>query len=318
MKAVTCRRYGPPEVLQLEEVAKPAPGPREILIRNRATSVSTGDWRLRKPDPFAVRFFFGFRGPRVPILGLIFAGEVEETGRDVKRFQKGDLVFGSTGMRCGAYAEYVCVSENAVIAEKPATMDFEEAACVPFGALTALHFLQRARIVNGQKVLVYGASGSVGSAAVQLAKVLDAEVTGVCSEANLDLVRSLGASHVIDYTKEDLEKHKEKYDVVFEAVGKLPMSVCEKLLTPRGCALLASAGPGAMFKGLWISLTSRRRVISGVTSETRENLLVLKKLIEEGKFKAVIDRRYSLEEIAQAHLYAESGHKKGNLAVRIP
>lgn len=317
MKAITYRRYGPPEVLQLEDLPRPEPRPHELLIRVRATTVSTGDWRLRKPDPFAVRFFFGFRRPRQPVLGVVFAGVVESVGGKVKRFKPGDEIFGSAGIRCGAYAEYLCLHEDGAVGTKPANMNFEEAASVPFGALTALDYLQRAHVTPGQKVLVYGASGAVGSAAVQLARHFGGEVTAVCSTSNLELVRSLGAVHTLDYTREDIAAHNIAYDVVFEAVGKLPMATCEKLLTPKGHLLLASAGPGEMLRGLWLSLTSKRRVSSGMTKETADNMLFLKNLIEKGEYKAVIDRRYAMEQMAEAHTYAEQGHKKGNVVVTI-
>lgn len=317
MKAIVCTKYGPPEVLMLREVEKPVPGDNEILIRIHATAVSSGDIRLRKADPFAVRFFFGLTKPKKSILGFALAGEVEAIGKDVKLFKEGDQVFGTTGLRLGAYAEYKCLPEKSVLAIKPNHMTYAEAAAIPFGGTTALYFLRKGNIRNGQKVLVYGASGAVGTAAVQLAKYFGAEVTGVCSTTNVEMVKTLGADRVIDYTVTDFAKNGESYDVIFDTVGKSSFSGCLRSLKEKGFLILASAGLSQMFQGLWTSMTSSRKVISGVISEKAEDILFLKGLIEEGKLKPVIDRTYPLEQIADAHRYVEIGHKKGNVVITL-
>ena len=306
MKAIICTKYGSPEVLQLREVEKPIPKDNEILIKIKATAVNSGDYRIRKADPFAVRFFFGLTKPK-NILGGVLSGEVESIGKDVKRFKVGDEVFGSIGMSFGAYAEYKCLPENATLAIKPNSFSHEEAAVIPFGGNTALFFIKKAKISKGQKVLIYGASGAVGTAAIQLAKVFGAHVTGVCSGANIDLVKSLGADTVIDYTKEDFTRNGMAYDVIFDL----------KALTEKGVLILASAGISEMLQGLWISMTSGRKVITGVISENTEDMIFIKQLMEEGKIKSVLDRTYNLEQIAEAHTYVEEGHKKGNVAIKV-
>jgi len=298
------------------EVDKPVPNNNEILIRIHATAVSSGDIRLRKADPFAVRFFFGLMKPNKPILGFSLAGEIEAIGKDVKLFKKGDPVFGTTGIkRIGTYAEYKCLPEKSVLAIKPKNLTYEEAAAIPFGGTTALYFLRKGNIRSGQKVLIYGASGAVGTAAVQLAKYFGAEVTGVCSTTNLELVKTLGADKIIDYTVADFTKNGETYDVIFDTIGKSSFSGCVRSLTKKGFLILASAGMSQMFKGLWVSMTSNKKVISGIINENAEDILFLKELIEEGKFKPVIDRSYPLEQIAEAHRYVEKGHKKGNVVI---
>jgi len=318
MKAIICTKYGLPEVLQLKEVEKPIPKDNEVLIKIHATTVTSGDYRIRKADPFLIRLIFGFSKPRNGILGGNLAGEIEEVGKDVKLFKKGDKVFGSTGMSFGSYAEYTTLKENAVLSLMPKGMSFDESAAIPFGALTALHFLKKANVKKGQKVLVYGASGAVGTAAVQLAKYYGAEVTGVSSGANLKLVKSLGADKVIDYTKENFSDIKERYDIVYETVGKTSISSGKKLLNKNGIYIGGSSG---LFKGfaqvLWTGITSSKKVISGVASEKAENMIFLKDLIEKGKFKAVIDKKYPLEEIVEAHRYVEKGHKKGNVVITV-
>lgn len=317
MKAAVYTQYGPPEVLQIKEVEKPTPKDNEILVRIKATAVNSGDWRLRKADPFAARFIFGLIKPKINIVGSVFSGEIESVGKNVKQFKVGDLVFGHTDMRFGAYAEYICIPENTSIALKPAAISHTQAASIPFGAVTALHFIKKANITPGQKVLVVGASGAVGSAAVQLAKSFGASVTGVCSTANITLVKSIGADHVIDYTQEDFTQHGEMYDVIFDTVKAISVSRSLKSLNKNGIMILSAAGMSEMLQGLWISMTSSRKVLTGVISHTAADIIFIKELIEAGKFKPVLDKTYPLEQIAEAHAYVEKGHKKGNVAIEI-
>ncbi len=317
MKAAVYTQYGPPEVLHLKEVEKPIPNKNELLLRIRATAVNSGDWRLRKADPFAVRFIFGLIRPKINILGSVFSGEVESVGDEVKHFKVGDFIFGHTDMSFGAYAEYKCLPENASIALKPANISHNEAAVIPFGGVTALHFIKKAKIKSGQKVLVVGASGAVGSAAVQLAKSFGADVTGVCSTANIALVKSIGADNVIDYTKENFTQNGVTYDVIFDAVKAIAVSQSIKSLNKNGIMILSAAGVPEMLQGFWISMTSKKKVMTGVINHTAADIIFLKELIETDKFKPVIDKTYPLEQIAIAHVYVEKGHKKGNVAIEV-
>jgi NADPH:quinone reductase-like Zn-dependent oxidoreductase len=319
MKAIVYTEYGPPEVLQLKEVAKPVPKDNEALIKIHATTVTYGDSQARKADTLIQRVLFGLTRPRNNILGTDLAGDIEAVGKDVKLFREGDHVYGSSDMGFGCYAEYKCLPENGLLAIKPTNMTYEEAAAIPFGGLTALRFMRKANIQSGQEVLIYGASGSVGTAAVQLAKYFGAEVTGVCSTANLELVKSLGATKVIDYTKEDYAKTGQTYDVVFDAVSKSSFSRCKGSLKQRGIYLATVPTLAIMFQAPWTSIIGSRKVIFGPSpaTDSAEDLIFLKELIEAGKIKSAIDRRYPFEQIAEAHRYVDMGHKKGNVIITV-
>ncbi|MBL8076756.1 MAG: NAD(P)-dependent alcohol dehydrogenase [Anaerolineales bacterium] len=302
MKAIVATQYGGPEVLQLQEVQKPTPKDNEILVKVHATTVTAADFRMRSFSvPAAVwipaRLALGITKPRQPIFGSELAGVVEAVGKDVTRFKVGDQVFASTlTENFGGYAEYKSLPEKAMMAIKPANLTYEEAAALPIGATTALRLLRKGNIQSGQKVLIYGASGSVGTYTIQLAKYFGAEVTGVCSTSNLELVKSLGADHVIDYTKEDFSAVEQRYDVIFDTVAKFPKSQYSKVLAPNGT---------------YVSMAKLD------TKENMDNLIFIKGLIEKGEIKAVIDRCYPLEKMTEAHRYMDTGRKKGNIVIRV-
>lgn len=307
MKAVVCTKYGPPEVLQLREVEKPTPGKNEVCIKIIATAVTASDCIVRgfkiprwHPVGLMMGLALGFKKPRNPVIGMVLAGNVESVGKGVRRFQQGDQVYGMTGLGFGTYAEYICLSEDECLVKKPSNVSCKEAAAVAYGGLLAGHFLKKGNIQSRQKVLVYGASGAIGTTAVQLAKYFGAEVTGVCSTANLEFLKSLGADTVIDYTKEDLVSRGEHYDFILDAVGKNKSSKlklqCKKVLTKRGN---------------YIS------VDDGNTKFLTEYLVLLNVLMEAGQFKAVIDKCFPLEKIVEAHRYVDKGHKKGNVVITI-
>lgn len=317
MKAFTYRKYGTPEVLHLEEVEKPVPNENELLIKIGATTVTSGDVRLRKADPFIVRFLTGLLRPKYLILGLDFAGVVESVGNSVRNFQEGDPVFGTSNLQSGTYAEYICLSEDAVLTKKPDTITNEEAAAIFFGGHAALYFLKKGGIKSGQKVLIYGASGALGTYGVQLAKYFGAEVAGVCSGANVELVKTLGADTVIDYTRDDFTK-TGPYDIIFDTIGKSPFLKSIRTLKKNGSYLRAvNISLSAIVQGLWMKLTSRKKVIGGVAHERIEDLVFLKDLVVSGKITPVIDRTYSLEQMVEAHSYVEKGHKKGNVVITV-
>lgn len=317
MKAAVYRKYGPPEVLRIEEVEKPVPADDDVLVRIVASTVCTGDWRLRRPSPLVIGWFMnGFARPKkINILGMEFAGTVDSIGRNVTRFTIGDRVFGAS-WRFGAHAEYACFPERS-IAKMPNNASFEEAAAIPYGGVSALHFLKRAGIKAGQRVLIYGASGSVGTAAVQLAKYFGAHVTAVCSTANLGLVRSIGADAAIDYTKEDFAKAGRVYDVIQDTLGKKGFWRSRRALKRGGVFIDAGPGPSPFFGALWAKITGAGTVIGTVAQGGAAPLDFLAGLVEQGKFRPVIDRRYPLADIAEAHRHAEAGHKKGNVVINI-
>ncbi len=322
MKAAVYRRYGPPEVVQIEEVEKPVPKDNELLVRIHATTVAAADWRFRSANPFLIRFMNGlWRPKKIQVLGMEFAGKVESVGTAVTRFAVGDLVFGSTGFKFGAHADYACLPEDGQLAIKPVNMTFEEAAAVLFGGLTALYFLRKADVQPGEEVLVYGASGSVGVFAVQLAKHFGARVTGVSSTTNLELVKSLGADEVVDYTQDDFSRAGPIYDIVFDTVGYSGFSRSLRSLKPGGRYVRVGGSArlwpmlGGMLRGMWTNMTGAAKVVSGVTHGTAEDLSFLKGLIESGRLRTVIDRHYSLDEIAEAHRHAQAGHKKGHVVI---
>jgi len=329
MKAIVYTEYGPPDVLQLKEVEKPNPKDKEILIRVCATSINFGDTLVRNfkkisPRKFHMPFlfwlfgkiYFGFRKPKRTILGSEFAGEIEAIGKEVKLFKEGDQVFGYCGPSMGAYAEYLCMPENGVVAGKPANMTYAEAAAVPYGAIMALNLLRKVNVQTGQRVLVNGASGGIGPALVQLAKSqFEAEVTGVCGAQRMEYVKSLGADKVIDYTKEDFTNCGETYDYIIDILGKSSFAQCKRVLNPNGRCLYVSFKIKQFIQMIWTSIIGSKKVICAVLNEKAEDLRFVKELIEKGKINAFIDRCYSLEQAAEAHRYVDGGHKKGHVVI---
>ncbi|MFN2182601.1 MAG: NAD(P)-dependent alcohol dehydrogenase [Anaerolineae bacterium] len=326
MKAIVWTKYGSPEGLELREVERPTPKADEVLIKVHATTVTAGDCEARRLQfplglGLAIRAYAGLIRPvRLTILGQELAGEIEAIGKEVTRFKEGDQVFASTGFGFGAYAEYTCLSERSdtgVMALKPVNITYEEAAAVPVGGLEALHFLRQADLQSGRKVLINGAGGSIGTLGVQLAKHFGAEVTAVDSTGKLDVLRSLGADHVIDYTLEDFTQRGEVYDAIFDVVGKAPYAGSMRSLSKNGVYLLANPNLSRLVRGRWTSMTSSKRVVSGASSPKTPDLLFLKDLIESGALRVVIDRRFPLEQMAEAHRYVEAGGKKGNVVITV-
>ncbi len=328
MKAIVWTKYGPPDGLQLKEVEKPTPKDNEILVKIQATTVTAGDCEMRRLQlplmlSFPMRLYAGLLRPRrITILGQELAGEVEAVGKHMTSFKKGDQVFGTTGFGFGAYAEYICLlaepnEMQGVLAVKPVNLSYEEVAAVPTAGLEALHFLRKANIQPGQKVLIIGAGGSIGTFAVQLARHFGAEVTGVDSSEKLDMLRTIGANYVIDYTKEDYTNSGEAYDLIIDVVGRRGVARHLKLLKPDGYYFLAYAGLSHILLGLWTSLTSNKKLKIESSSQKKADLAFLKELIEAGKIKPIIDRCYPLAQMAEAHRYAETGHKKGNIAITV-
>ena len=330
MQAIVYEEFGPPDVLHLAEVEQPTPKDNEIFIKVHASPVGYGDITARNfrnlplrafnmPLPLwlPTRLVFGLNKPRKPILGSEFAGEVEAVGRAVTRFQPGDAVFGYSGTSFGAYAEYLCMAEDGTVAHKPANMTMDEAATVPYGTIMAYSLLQNGNIQPGHKVLVNGASGGIGSYALQLAKHYGAEVTGVCSTPRVDFVKTLGANHVIDYTQEDFTQRGETYDLIFDVLGKTSFARGRRALTPNGRYLYASFKMKQLFQMLWTKFFSRQKVICALASEKQENLVHIKELVEAGAITTVIDRRYPMDQAAEAHRYVESGQKRGHVIITL-
>jgi NADPH:quinone reductase-like Zn-dependent oxidoreductase len=327
MKAIVCTKWGPPDVLELMEVKKPIPKDNQVLVRIYTTTVTAGDCELRglKFPPrmqLLMRIGFGFRGPRRKILGQELAGEIESVGKNVNRFKENDQVFAHAGFGMGAYAEYICLPEEpggtqGVLANKPANSTYEEAAAVPLGGQEALHYLRKANIQSGQEVLINGAGGSIGTIAIQLAKYFGAEVTAVDSTRKLDMLRSIGADHVIDYTQEDFTQSGRTYDVIFDVIGKSPFSRSEISIKQNGIYLSANPGPSLRAQDRRTSSRYIRIVIGGNVSYRLEDLMYLKELIEAGKLKTVIDRTFPLEQIVEAHRYVEKGGKLGNVVITV-
>ena len=317
MKAAIFQQYGPPEVMQVVEMETPIPKDNEVLIRVHATTVTSGDARVRRADPFLVRLFFGLRYPKKQMLGSELAGEVVAVGKDVAALKIGDRVLAYKGADIGASAEYVTMPEDGLLATIPEQISYEDAASITFGGTASLFFLeQQGEIQPGHKILIYGASGALGVAGVQLAKYFGAEVTAVCSTKHIDLMKSLGADHVVDYTKKDFTQSGKKYDLIYDTIGKSPFAGSVKSLNREGRYLRAvHMTPGALLKGLWTSLTTKKKVLGGVAYERRQDILLLRDLLVEGKLTAVIDSRYPVEQIAEAHRHVDRGHKQGSVIV---
>lgn len=323
MKSIVYRKYGPPDVLELKEVDKPIPKDDEVLIKIYATTVTATECTFRKGKPLYTRLFTGIPNPKINTLGEELAGVIEAVGKSVKLFKAGDQIFGTAGPGFGTNTEYICLPESGVLARKPINMSYEESASICDGILTALPFLRdKGNIKRGQKILIYGASGSVGTAAVQLASYFGAEVTGVCSATNVELVKSLGAVNVIDYTTEDFTNRNDAYDIIFDTVGKTSFSHCKRSLKEGGIFLEAAIGFAILPQVLWTSMVGTKKVVIAATglrpaNERKKDLIFLKELIEAGKIKAVIDRGYPLEQIVEAHRYVDKGHKKGNVVITL-
>ena len=323
LRAIEARSYGPPEVLALVDVPKPTAKDNQVLIRVRAATVTAGDCELRRFDfPIylwlPVRLFVGLTRPRKKIFGQEFAGEVEAVGKDVKTLKPGDEIFANTGIGFGAWAEYKALPTSGAIALKPANASFEEAACIPTGGQNALHFLRRANITPGKKVLIFGSSGSIGTFAVQIAKHFGAEVTAVCTPSSVALVKSLGADHAIDHTVEDFTKNGQLYDVIFDTIGKSPYPRSKKSLTSNGIYLQANPRFAHMIGALWTAMTSSKKVVVAMAGETTGGLNTLREMFEAGTITSVIDRTYPLEQMADAHRYVELGEKTGHLVISVP
>lgn len=322
MKAILCSKYGPPEVLKLSEVPKPVPKKSEVLIKIKATSVSVADVRIRgfNVPPAAwlpARLFLGITKPKKPILGAELSGEIEAVGSNCKRFNVGDKVYAATLTHFGGYAEYVCLSEDGPIALKPENLNFEQAAAMPIASRTAYDYLRKANLKEGQKILIYGASGSVGTYAIQIAKHMGAEVTAICSGSNLDMVKSIGADLAVDYTQPGFTDQLGTYDVVFIAIDKLPFAICHKLMK-SGAVYINVTNPMKSLKQTWVSLTSKQKIyMGGNAPDTPDDITYLKELAEKGIIKPVIDKTYPLDEIVEAHRYVDTGHKKGNVVISI-
>ena len=331
MKAIVYTEYGTPDVLKIKDVEKPNPKNNEVLIRVHAVSVNYGDISARNfknisPGKFNMpflfwilaRFSFGFSKPKRKILGNTFAGEIEAIGNEVKQFKKGEQVFGYVGEEMGAYAQYLCISENGILAAKPTNMTSEEAAVVPYGALMALNLLKKVNILKGQKVLINGASGGIGSAAVQLAKhVFGAEVTGVCGTPRIEFVKKLGASKVIDYKKEDFTSNGEKYDLIFDILGKGSFSLYKTSLQQNGIYFSVSFKIRKLLQMIWTSVIGGKKVVCALATPKQKDLKLIKELIEDGKIKSIIDKSFPLEQTAEAHRYVEAGKKKGDVVITV-
>jgi NADPH:quinone reductase-like Zn-dependent oxidoreductase len=328
MKAITYQKYGPPNVLQLAEIDKPVPKDKEILVKIKATSVGYGDslarnfkavtpGKLNMPFIFwfMAKFYFGWNKPKVKVLGSVFSGEVESTGQQAKLFKPGDQVFGFIGQQMGAYAEYLCIPENGCVALKPENISHEEAALSSYGPVMALPLLRKVNIQPGQKVLIIGASGGIGAAAVQIAKHFGATVTGVCGTHRVEYVTSLGANKVIDYNHVDFTQNGETYDLIFDVLGRTTFFQCKKSLTPNGIYLLASFKTRQLMQMLWTKWVGGRRVICALAPGSANDLQQVKDLIEKGKIISIIDRKFSLEQMAEAHTYYESRERKGNVVI---